>query len=123
MTINLNEKKYTEAEIKELHEAIWLMSYMEVPFPFTETTVEKWADKYLANKKAEAEKTAERKARAKAQNEVAGAKTKKNWKRKGTEINKLEKEIEEMKKKIAWLEKDRKELAKKYKEETGEEIA
>jgi hypothetical protein len=123
MTIYLNENKYTAAEIKELHEAIWMMNYMGVPFPFNETTVEEWADEFLAKKKAEAEKTAERKAKAKAQNEIPGFKTRKEWKRKGTEIEKMRKEIENLEKKIAKLEKGREELANKYKEETNEEIA
>jgi predicted RNase H-like nuclease (RuvC/YqgF family) len=115
-------EKYTETERKELIAAFAMMGMMGIPAPATVEDLHKWCDNYLANKRAEEEKTAKRKEAAAARNKVAGANTKKNWKRKGTEIAKLEKEIEAMKAKIAGLEADRAELANKYKEETGEEI-
>lgn len=115
-------EKYNETERKELIAAFAMMGMMGIPAPATVEELEKWCENYLANKRAEEEKTARRKEAAAARNKVAGANTKKNWKRKGTEIAKLEKEIEAMKAKIAALEADRVELANKYKEETGEEI-
>ena len=115
-------EKYTETERKELIAAFAMMGMLGIPAPATVEDLYKWCDNYLANKRAEEEKTAKRKEAAAARNKVAGANTKKNWKRKGTEIAKLEKEIEAMKAKIAGLEADRAELANKYKEETGEEI-
>ena len=115
-------EKYTETERKELIAAFAMMGMMGIPAPATAEDLHKWCDTYLANKRAEEEKTARRKEAAAARNKVAGANTKKNWKRKGTEIAKLEKEIKAMRAKIAVLEADRVELANKYKEETGEEI-
>lgn len=115
-------EKYNETERRELTIAIAVMEMMGVPAPATTEDMEEWCDTYLANKRAEEEKTTRRKEAAAARNKVAGANTKKNWKRKGTEIAKLEKEIEAMKAKIAGLEADRAELANRYKEETGEEI-
>jgi hypothetical protein len=115
-------EKYTETERRELTIAVTMMEMMGIPAPTTPEELEKWCDNYLANKRVEEEKTTRRKEAAAARNKVAGANTKKNWKRKGTEIAKLEKEIEAMRAKIAALEADRVELANKYKEETGEEI-
>ena len=124
MTIN---NKYTAEEKEMLVKAIRFNAFVDnrmgtCTTPQTEEEFEKWCDNYLEEQREEERKQAERKAKAQERMAQAGYKTKQNWKRKGTEIAKLEKEIREMQRKIAYLEKARKELAKQYKEEVGEEI-
>ena len=115
-------EKYNETERKELITAFAMMGMMGIPAPATVEELEKWCDTYLADKRAEEEKTAERKAKAKAAAEIPGYNTHKNWKRKGTEIAKLKAEMEKMARRLEMLEEERMELAEKYREETGNEI-
>lgn len=124
MTIN---NKYTVEEKAMLVRAIRFNALVDdrmgtCTAPQTEEEFEKWCDNYLANQREEERKKAERKAKAQERMAQPGYKTRQNWKRKGTEIAKLEREIKEMQRKIAYLEKARKRLAEQYKEEVGEEI-
>ena len=84
---------------------------------YEKTEAEKKA-KWEAYEKAQAEKRAKRRERE----NQPGVKAKRNYKRANTEIEKAKKEIETLKRKIAYYENKKVEYAKQYKEETGEEI-
>ena len=120
MTIN---EKFTVEERKEIEMTIAILGWCGAKnAPQTQEDFDTWCEEMLERKRVAEEKEAQRKARIQERNNQAGYKTKMNWKRKGTEITKLEKEIKAMQRKIAYLERARKELAKQYEIEVGEKI-
>ena len=121
MTINT---KFTAEEIREIEVEIALRAYFHSRerVPETQEEFDAWCENIIEKKKEKERKEAERKAKRIERENQPGFKTKRNYKRVMTEIEKAKEEMKALERKIAYYEKKKVELAKQFKEETGEEI-